>query len=129
MELIKIYPDLSNTKYAQPNHINAKMIRNTTYAIVNEINKVSIEKIEKQNNSKNELIRASYWFNPLAYMQNKWNSYTETDYYAYRVYRMDVQRYIDQNIERSVFQAWDEIKLTKEMYDDFLKTFNLNFNN
>ena len=128
LELIKIYPDLSSTKYAQPNQINAKMIRNTTYAIVNEINKVSIEKIEKQNNSKNELIRASYWFNPIAYMQNKWNSYTETDYYAYRVYRMDVQKYIDQNIERSVFQAWDEIKLTKEMYDDFLKTFNLDFN-
>ncbi len=122
--LLTIYPDLSQTKHAQKNEINESFRRNAISAILNHMNKKAIDKIEQKNEEKNKLIRASYWFNPVSYIQNQWNKYTLTDYYSYRDYRSDIQKIIDTKLKLLNFETWDERKVTINIYENYLKELN-----
>ena len=90
-DLINIYPDLKISAHANDSVINREIVRNGMSAIANHLNINAIEKIEIQNQKKNSLIENCYWFNPLSFFQNKWNSYTSTDYVSYKQYRDNIQ--------------------------------------
>ena len=122
--LLAIYPDLSQTKHAQNNTVNESFRRNAISAILNHMNKKAIDKIEQKNEEKNELIRSSYWFNPVSYIQNQWNKYTLTDYYSYKDYRANIQKIIDAKLKLLNFEAWDERKVTINIYENYLKELN-----
>ena len=122
--LLEIYPSLHQTKHAQDEEINNRIIGNTVCAIVNQMNKSVIDTIEQNNELKNQLIQFSYWFNPVSFVQNKWNTYTSTDYHSYRDYRVDVQTLIDKKIELLTIECWDERKVTKSVYEDYIKELN-----
>ena len=119
-KIMAIYQDLAKTKHGKDSIINEDIVSNTVSAIINQMNKKAIDAIEQQNEKKNELIRASYWFNPISYFQNKWNHYTSSDYYAYKSYRTDVQKAIDRKIELLVFECWDRKKVDKATYENYL---------
>jgi hypothetical protein len=116
-----IYLDLDTTKQGQDSLIDRTIVRNTMSAVVNQININAINKIEQQNNSKNQLIISSYWFNPVSYFQNEWNALTSTDYNSYKDYRNDIQYAINNKLELLAFECWDERKVSSKLYDKYLK--------
>jgi len=118
--LKNIYPDLIKTEHGQDTLADEEIINNTVTAIVNQLNKTAIEKIEKQNEIKNKFIVSSYWYNPISFVQNKWNSLTATDYNAYQAYRNNVQKSIDKKIELLVFECWNKKKVDKKTFQNYL---------
>lgn len=123
-QLLEIYPNLINTHLGRDTSLNKDIIGNSLGAIVNRINKHAIHKIEMQNEEKNRLITESYWFNPISFFQNKWNSLTDTDYQSYKKYRSEVQKAIDKKIELLVFDLWNKKKIDKIAFEYYLKQLN-----
>ena len=123
-QLIDLYPNLSQTIHASDERIDNNIISNSICALVNQLNKNAIKKIEFQNEAKNKLINSSYWFNPVSFIQNKWNSLTMTDYYSYQLYRSEVQRVLDTRIELLVFECWNKTIVNKSLYKLYLKQLN-----
>ncbi|MBF24902.1 MAG: hypothetical protein CMP49_00055 [Flavobacteriales bacterium] len=124
VSLLSIYPDLSQTKHAKENNINNDYRRNALSAIINHMNKSAINNIEKQNELKNQLICSSYWFNPVSFIQNKWNNYINTDYYSYQEYRSEIQKILDTKLSLLNFESWNETEVTMVVYEDYLKQLN-----
>jgi len=60
----------------------------------------------------------------VSFIQNKWNSITSTDYYAYKSYRINVQKVIDKRIELLVFECWNKSNVSKSIYKLYLKQLN-----
>ncbi len=119
--IVNLYPELVKTQHGQDSVADELIVNNTVRAINNQMNKKTIEKIEQENEKKNELIKTSYWFNPVSFFQNKWNSITETDYYAYKAYRKNVQKAIDKKMELLVLECWDKRKVDKSTYENYLQ--------
>jgi len=119
--LKNIYPKLANTKHGKDTITNDEIINNSGSALVNQLNKRAIQKIEIQNDAKNNFIASSYWYNPITMIQNKWNSLTGTDYSAYKNYRSEVQKSIDKKIELLVFECWDKKTVDKKVYENYFK--------
>jgi ABC-2 type transport system permease protein len=119
--IIAIYPTLVNTKYGMDTITDSEIIDYSSSEIINQMLKKAIDKIERQNEIKNKLITSTYWFNPVSYVQNKWNSISGSDYYAYQSYRNEVQQAIDKKIKLLVFECWDKKKVDKSTYENYLK--------
>jgi ABC-2 type transport system permease protein len=121
MQMKELYPELAKTKQGLDTVIDKDIIDFTISSLINQNTKVAIAKIEHQNDLKNEMIVSSYWYNPVSYVQNKWNSITETDYIAYKSYRDQVQQAIDKKMKLLVFDCWDKKKVNKETFENYLK--------
>jgi ABC-2 type transport system permease protein len=119
--IVAIFPELTKTKHAQDSLTDEDIVSNTVSAVINEMNKKAIDRIEDQNDKKNNLITASYWFNPISYFQNRWNCIAATDYNAYKNYRANVQNAIDRKTELLVFECWDKKKVDKASYENYIK--------
>ena len=120
-DLINIYPDLKSSAHAKDSVISREIVRNGMSAIANHLNINAIEKIEIHNQKKNSLVEICYWFNPLSFFQNKWNSYTSTDYMSYKQYRDDIQQLIDNRLELLVNGTWNKEVLETESYNKYLE--------
>jgi ABC-2 type transport system permease protein len=118
-----IYPSLANTKHGRDSIADGKIVDNTVSALINQMNKTAINKIESQNDAKNSFITSSYWLNPITWFQNKWNNLTQSDYYAYKIYRNNLQQKIDQKIELLVFDSWEKKTIDKKTYEKYLTQF------
>ena len=119
-KLLDIYPDLESTKHAQDTSIDRTVVRNCMSAIVNQLNIAAINKIEQQNDEKNSLIKKTYWFNPLSFFQNKWNTITSTDYDSYKNYRNYIQSNINDRLELLTFECWDDKKVVNITFYEYL---------
>ncbi len=122
-KILNLYPVLSETKYGHSEQMDENIIRRSVYAIINDMNKTAVVQIEKNNDQKNQLIRSSYWYNPITFVQNTWNSYTASDYYAYQKYRNYVQRKIDKKMSLLLFDTWNEKKVERSSYEQYLQDF------
>ena len=122
--LVKVYPSLYQNDINKDYEINSNNRRNVICAIVNEMNKLAINKIENQNDSKNKLIESTYLFNPVLFVQNKWNYFTSTDYYSYQEYRDNVQKTIDNKLKLLIFEPWYDTKVTPNIFQNYLKELN-----
>tara|TARA_Y100000589_G_C26764298_1_gene471109 strand:- start:29 stop:559 length:531 start_codon:yes stop_codon:yes gene_type:complete len=122
--LMDIYPKISQTKHGQEAKKNTQIIRRSIGAIINEMNKAAVEQVEQNNEIKNQLIRSSYWYNPILFVQNQWNAYTASDYYSYKEYRETVQQAIDNKMSLFVFETWDQKTVDKVTYERYLKSLN-----
>ena len=60
----------------------------------------------------------------ISFVQNQWNFYTNTDYYAYKNYRENVQQSIDQKISLLIFDTWNQKKINKKDYEQYIEDFN-----
>ena len=81
-------------------------------------------KIERQNEDKNSLIRSTYFFNPVSFVQNIWNSYTSTDYDSYKKFRSEIEESIKSRNKLLVLEIWIEKKVDKKTYREYLKVLN-----
>ena len=112
---------MSQTIHGNENEIDSEIIANSVSALVNELNKKAIAKIDNENNLKNKLIASFNWFNPVIFFQNKWNSITSSDYNSYYQYRMLVQEKIDKRLRFLVFELWNRKVLSKDDYKIYLR--------
>lgn len=124
--LLVIYPTLTETRLGTAAEMDNSAIQRSVGAIINDMNKGAIAEIEARNEGKNALIRSTYWFNPVSFVQNRWNAHTATDYDAYRDYRQTVQGAIDKKMELLVFETWNQVTVDKDTllgYERELKQF------
>ena len=112
----EIYPELKEGGESSGKKIP---INESATAISNEMVKESIAGIEDRNASRNRLIRLSYWFNPLTFMQNKLNQLSETHYQDYQDYRDEIQSMIDKQIKLMVLEGWKGVEVDKEKYLEY----------
>lgn len=102
------------------NGVTGKMIRVEGH-VQNEMVKESIQKIEKRNERRNQLVRFTHGFNPLTFMQNKLNELSQTHYQDYKTYRDEIQVMIDKQIKVMVLEGWKEVVVDKEKYLEYDK--------
>ncbi len=122
--LIEMHPELMETKKAEDTILDSQLIRRSLSTIINQMNISAANQIEIQNENKNKLIRSSYFFNPVSFVQNLWNSYTATDYSAYADFRLKIQNAISSRNKLIVLELWKEKSVDKETYLEYLKILN-----
>ena len=83
-------------------------------------------KIERQNEDKNSLIRSTYFFNPVSFVQNIWNSCTSTDYDSYKKFRSEIEKSIKSRNKLLVLEIWKEKKVDKKNLQRIFESFKLN---
>ena len=120
--LIDIRPDLIDTKKSQDTILDNQLVRRSISTIINQMNINAANQIELQNEEKNHIIRLSYFFNPVSFVQNSWNSCTSTDYISYRNFRMEIKQAISVRNDLIISQLWNDVKVDKATYMDYLKT-------
>ena len=123
--LIELYPSLENLDNFENQKLKDQAIRRSISAIVNQMNIHAANEIEIQNENKNKLIKSSYAYNPVSFVQNLWNSYTETDYYAYKNYRFQVQESITARNELMLKEIWNNKVSDKKTYLKYIQTLKL----
>lgn len=114
---LQIHPDLQEHIDSSGKVISSQQIRRSISTIANQMNISVTNNIEIQNENKNKIIRFSYFFNPVSYVQNIWNSCTATDYYAYRNYRKKIQRAINRRNDKIVSELWQGNKVDKKTFN------------
>ena len=122
--LIDLYPDLINTRLLQDKTPKNQKIRRSISSIINKMNIEAATEIELQNESKNKFIRRSYFYNPVSFVQNMWNSCTLTNYESYREFRTKIQEAITTRNELILFELWNNNKVDMSLYNNYLKTLN-----
>ena len=122
--LYEIHPSISKEKDLEDLTSNKQNIRRSISSIVNQMNINAAYEIEKQNEAKNNLIRSTYLFNPISFIQNTWNSYTNSDYYAYKDFRIKIQESINARNNLMVDDLWSGKKVDSETYKEYLKVLN-----
>jgi ABC-2 type transport system permease protein len=121
-QLFELYPILKQTEIANDSLRIEKTRRNSMRALINKAMKDASSVIEIDNQSKNKLISATYWFNPVSYFQNKFNHLSESHYTNYLNYRNDIQQLIDKRIEIMVVDIWNEVQVDKVKFLEYNKT-------
>ena len=121
-QLFKLYPVLKQTEIANDTIRIAKARRNSMRALINLAMKDATATLEEENQSKNKLISATYWFNPVSYFQNRFNHLSESHYTNYQNYRNDIQQLIDKRIKIMVVDIWNEVQVDKEKFLKYNKT-------
>lgn len=122
-ELLESFPILKSSVYAQDTTINKGIINRSISGLVNILNKKAAGKIEKESELKNNFVRSTLLLNPIMYFQNKINEVSEADYYAYKLYRENIQNSIDKKIELILRDTWNKEEVDKERYIEYLKEF------
>jgi ABC-2 type transport system permease protein len=92
-------------------------------ALFNEELKNQGQQIEEENNIRNQMVRNTYWFNPITFFQNKINDLSETHYNDYQRYRASVQNTIDNSAGYLVVDTWIALELDKTRYLEYLESF------
>ena len=119
-KIISIYPDVADLDSID-NNLKNQSIRRSISVIANKMNIDAIKQIENQNQKKNSLIKSTYFYNPLSYVQNLWNSYTSTDYNSYKKFHNDIQNALTIRNKLILYQLFSNSKVDKEVYLNYLK--------
>lgn len=114
-----LYPELVDSKLASDSENNALAINRSGAALENQLTKESIVPIEIDNQSKNELITASYWVNPVVMFQNRLNSISKTHYNDYKQYRNEIQQLVDKQLRIMVIDIWNEEVIDRAKYLEY----------
>ena len=122
-ELLESFPVLKSSVYAQDTTINKGIVNRSISGLVNILNKKAAGKIEKESELKNNFVRSTLLLNPIMYFQNKINEVSKADYYAYRLYRENIQNSIDKKIELILRDTWNKEEVDKERYIEYLQEF------
>lgn len=118
-KLIALFPDIVKSPvYQDSTKINIARNQSAS-ALVNELKKESIQPIVEESQAKNNLIQATYWFNPVTFFQNRFNRITQTHYADYQQFRDDIQALIDKRTAILVKELWNDAKVDKEKYFDY----------
>lgn len=114
-----LYPGLVDTKvYLEGTDVDYARGR-STLALVNSLRKSSIEKVEQENEAKNQFIKATFWFNPVSFFQNKFNSIAQTHYDDYQQYRDNIQLKVDDHLKMMVLDTWNAVKVDEGRFTEY----------
>lgn len=123
-ELNVLFPDIPKTAVYQDKEKRIFARNRSGAALENELKKNSIAPIEANIDAKNELIRFTYWFNPIIYFQNKLNTIAQTHFEDYKGYRTKIQSAVDKQLEIMVMDTWNAVELNKEKYLEYNQLLN-----
>lgn len=121
--LITAYPDLAKTIQGKDTIADKSIMGNSTSGLINPLLKEATAKVENNNEDKNRFIRNTSWFNPVSWFQNRINALCQTDYYAYRRYRTDIQAMIDKKVEVLLQDSWNKETINKEKFFEYVNAF------
>ncbi|WP_028296834.1 DUF3526 domain-containing protein [Olivibacter sitiensis] len=124
--LLAAYPDLTETQYAKDTLANEGIIGNSASGLINKLMKKAALTVENSNEDKNRFIRNTSCFNPVSWFQNRINALCETDYYAYRQYRTDIQAVIDKKVELLLQDSWNKETVDKKRFLEYVNAFKTN---
>ena len=122
-ELLKAFPTLQTTLYAADTSLNKGIINRSLSGLVNMLNKDVARTIEWSSEKKNKFVRSYSVLNPITFFQNEINTLTDTDYYAYKKYRDDIQVMIDKKINLILQDTWNKVSVDKEKYIQYVGSF------
>ncbi|WP_353778380.1 hypothetical protein [Winogradskyella sp. 3972H.M.0a.05] len=123
-KLNALFPKIENTVLAKDTLRNTKAMNRSISALTNELMKESLGFIQKESEAKNAIIQSTYWYNPVAYFQNQLNKKAETHYENYQQYRDRIQTTVDRQIQIMVPDIYNDIKVDKEKYLDYINQIN-----
>ena len=121
--LLDEYPFLQNTQQASDSITNAATINRSVSGLINSLNKNVSISIEFSSKKKNKFIKSFSKLNPVTTFQNEMNSIAETDFYAYRDYRIRIQDMIDKKIELILGDTWNNVTVDRDRYAEYVKNF------
>ena len=122
-ELLKAFPTLQTTLYAADTSLNKGIINRSLSGLVNMLNKDVARTIEWSSEKKNKFVRSYSVLNPITFFQNEINALTDTDYYAHKKYRDDIQVIIDKKINLILQDTWNKVSVNKEKYIQYVGSF------
>ena len=114
--LLEEYPFLQSTLYASDTSINMATINRSVSGLINSLNKNVSISIEFSSKKKNKFIKSFSKMNPVTTFQNEMNAIAETDFYAYKDYRIRIQDMIDKKIELILEDTWNDVTVDKNRY-------------
>lgn len=120
-KLYLLYPELTKSSVTNDSVKTMLAVNQSGAALANVIVKEASKQIETENQQKNDLISATFWFNPITFFQNKFNSITKTHYIDYQEYRNNIQLKIDAQIKMMVLDMWNEKSVDKERYFEYFE--------
>ncbi|MEO1627891.1 MAG: hypothetical protein AAFV25_22270, partial [Bacteroidota bacterium] len=118
-QLNALFPKIVDGSVFQDSTKNGMARSYSTSALVNELKKESIQPIEEESQTKNQLIRQTFWFNPVSFFQNQLNVIAQTHYADYQAFRHGIQSSIDDRIEVLVLDLWNDVKVDKKKYLEY----------
>ncbi len=118
-QLYSLFPEIVNSPVANDSTKAYLAMNRSDAALVNELMKKSIALIEADNQEKNKLIRATYWFSPITFFHNQLNAVSHTHYDDYQGYRNEVQALIDSQIRTLILDTWNDVKVDKKKYMEY----------
>jgi ABC-2 type transport system permease protein len=101
---------------------SAKVIeakRDSYSALTNEVKKASVQSIEAENQTKNNFIQRTFWFNPVSFFQNQFNRIAETHFDDYQQYRNDIQTAIDAQIQLMISDTWQDVTVDEKRFEKY----------
>jgi len=123
--LIDMFPEIENSPILSDSLRVKRVMNRSASALANELTKNSIAPIEEANAAKNNLIKSTYFFNPVAFFQNQLNALSETHYSDYKDYRDEIQMLIDKQIAVMVTELWKDVEVDKATYLGYLEKISL----
>ncbi|MEL7222386.1 MAG: hypothetical protein AAGJ93_13775 [Bacteroidota bacterium] len=118
-KLVALFPEIPDSPAAQDSTKIDGAYSDSGCALVNELMKESIAPIEADNETKNSMVRNSYWLSPMTYFQNRFNAIAQTHYDDYQNYRSEIQLMIDKQIRSMVLDTWNDTEIDKQKYLDY----------
>jgi ABC-2 type transport system permease protein len=119
--LFALFPEIVNSPVTHENEKRATARNLSLSALSNDlIQRVSMT-MRNESSAKNDLIRRTYWFNPLTYFQNKINAIAQTHYIDYDSYRDEIQLRIDKRIEFMIMDIWNDQKVDKAKFLEYAR--------
>lgn len=121
--LLTAYPELAQTAHGKDTVADESIIGNSASGLINTLMKEAAATVEHNNENKNRFIRNTQWLNPVNWFQNRINSLCQTDYYAYRQYRIKIQAMIDNKVKTLLRDCWNKEIVDKERFFDYINSF------
>ncbi len=118
-QLNTLFPEIVDSPVANDDSKSNFAMNRSFAALENELTKKSIASIEADNNEKNGLVKSTFWFNPVVFFQNHFNSIAESHYDDYQDYRREIQKLIDTQVSTMVLDVWHDVKVDKEKYMEY----------
>ncbi len=115
------YPQIVESKVYKDSTKRTMAMNRSASALVNQLKKESIKLIEADNKEKNAIIKRTFWFNPMSFFQNKFNSISQTHFRDYEAYRQNIQNSVDKSIDVMVLDLWNDVKVDKAKYIEYNK--------
>jgi ABC-2 type transport system permease protein len=125
-QLIELFPAISKSLFIKDSNKTKEALSFSASGLGSKMIKEAIAPIKGQSEAKNALIQKTYWFNPITFFQNQLNALTQTQYNNYENYRTDIQTLIDKRIKIMVIDIWNDVKVDKQKYMEYTKTFQEN---